>query len=225
MVSDLRSQSDVAQYIPCSYCGDQLDHIVDRVDEYGRKMARRFVRRRISFIQKKSKQVHTLVPEKVSSQVFKMFFKSEISWIIQFTVQVKYSVTVATAVNYGNRDDAFYSIFKYILWQRRTVIGICCDEDRRSVSQDRYANFNKLLQFIRIFKEDDRYRIRFCDENVEWCPTKRRGHNEAFNDADSINYHRDRLNETAFILEKGQYGRIIYISRYVDPDRQLLDLR
>lgn len=82
-----------------------------------------------------------------------------------------------------------------------------------------------LLQFIRIFKEEDRYLIRFCDENVEWCPTKRRGHNEAFNDADSINYHRDRLNETAFILEKGQYGRIIYISRYVDLDRQLLDLR
>lgn len=88
-------------------------------------------------------------------------------------------------------------------------------------TKDRYANFNKLLQFIRIFKEDDRYRIRFCDENVEWCPTKRRGHNEAFNDADSINYHRDRLNETAFILEKGQYGRIIYNNRYVDPDSQL----
>ena len=60
----------------------------------------------------------------------------------------------------------------------------------------------------------------FCDENVEWCPTKRRGHNEAFNDANSIYYHIDRINETAFILEKNQYGRIIYNNRYVDPDSQ-----
>lgn len=48
-------------------------------------------------------------------------------------------------------------------------------------TQNRYDNFNKLLQFIRIFKEEDKYKVMFCDENVEWCPTKRWGHNEAFN--------------------------------------------
>lgn len=83
-----------------------------------------------------------------------------------------------------------------------------------------YDNFNKLLHFIRIFKAEDKYKIMFCDENVEWCPTKRRGHNEAFNDANSIYYHIDRINETAFILEKNQYGRITYNNRYVDPDSQ-----
>ncbi|WP_288886373.1 hypothetical protein [uncultured Eubacterium sp.] len=88
-------------------------------------------------------------------------------------------------------------------------------------TQNRYDNFNKLLQFIRIFKEEDKYKVMFCDENVEWCPTKRRGHNEAFNNVNSIYYHRDRLNETAFILEKNQYGRIIYNNRYVDPDSQM----
>ncbi|MBQ8967969.1 hypothetical protein [Ruminococcus sp.] len=87
-------------------------------------------------------------------------------------------------------------------------------------TMDRFRNYNELMKFIRIFKEDDRYRIMFCDENVEWCPTKRRGHNEAFNDKNSIYYHRDRLNETAFVLEKGEYGRIIYNNRYVDPDNQ-----
>ena len=87
-------------------------------------------------------------------------------------------------------------------------------------TRDRYKNFNDLMQFIRIFKEDDRYRIMFCDENVEWCPTKRRGHNEAFCDTKSIYYHRDMLNETAFVLDKGGYGRIIYNNRYVDPDNQ-----
>ena len=87
-------------------------------------------------------------------------------------------------------------------------------------TKDRYNNFNKLLKFIRIFREDDRYKIMFCDENVEWCPTKRRGHNEAFNNENSIYYHRDYLNETAFILRKNEYGRIIYNNRYVDPDSQ-----
>ena len=87
-------------------------------------------------------------------------------------------------------------------------------------TKDRYANFNELLQFIRIFKEEDKYRIMFCDEDVEWCPTKRRGHNEAFNDEESIHYRKDRLYETAFILGENQYGRIIYNNRYVDPDSQ-----
>ena len=87
-------------------------------------------------------------------------------------------------------------------------------------TRDRYKNFNELLKFIRIFKEEDRYRIMFCDENVEWCPTKRYGHNEAFNDGNSIYYHRDFLNETAFILGRNEYGRIIYNNRYVDPDNQ-----
>lgn len=87
-------------------------------------------------------------------------------------------------------------------------------------TRDRYKNYNELLKFIRIFKEGDGYRIRFCDENVVWCPTKRRGHNEAFNDDNSIYYHRDFLNETTFVLEKNEYGRIIYNNRYVDPDNQ-----
>ena len=87
-------------------------------------------------------------------------------------------------------------------------------------TRDRFKNYNDLLKFIRIFKESDGYRIRFCDENVEWCPTKRRGHNEAFNEENSIYYHRDFLNETAFILGKNEYGRIIYNNRYVDPDNQ-----
>lgn len=85
---------------------------------------------------------------------------------------------------------------------------------------DRYDNFNKLLHFIRIFKEEDKYRIRFCNENVPWCPTYRRGHNEAFHDANSIFYQKDSIYETAFVLGKNQYGRIIYNNRYVDPDSQ-----
>ncbi len=88
-------------------------------------------------------------------------------------------------------------------------------------TRDRYSNYNRLLKFIRIFMEEGGYRIMFCDENVEWCPTKRRGHNEAFNNPESIYYHKDSLNETAFVLRKNQYGRIIFNNRYVDPDNQM----
>ena len=87
-------------------------------------------------------------------------------------------------------------------------------------TRDPYRNFSELLKFIRVFKEDDGYRIMFCDENVAWCPTKRSGHNEAFNDENSIFYRRNTLNETAFILGKNEYGRIIYNNRYVDCDTQ-----
>lgn len=87
-------------------------------------------------------------------------------------------------------------------------------------TKDRYRNYNSLLSFIRIFKEDDNYRIMFCDENVEWCPTKHYGRNEAFNNEKSIFYHKNFLNETAFILHKNQYGRIIFNNRYVNPDSQ-----
>ena len=87
-------------------------------------------------------------------------------------------------------------------------------------SRDRFKNYNDLIKFIRIFREEEKYKIMFCDENVEWCPTKRQGHNEAYNDPESIFYHRNTLNETAFILEKGEYGRIIFNNRYVDPDSQ-----
>ena len=84
--------------------------------------------------------------------------------------------------------------------------------------KDPYASYNKLIPFIRIFRDEERYRIMFCDENVAWCPTRRTGHNEAFNDEKSLFYHKNRLNETAFTLENNQYGRIIYNNRYVDPD-------
>ena len=85
---------------------------------------------------------------------------------------------------------------------------------------DRYDNTAKLVSFIRIFKEEEGYRIRFCNENVAWCPTYRRGHNEAFNDEKSVFYHKDGLYETAFVLGKNQYGRIIFNNRYVEPDTQ-----
>lgn len=87
-------------------------------------------------------------------------------------------------------------------------------------SRDLSKNTHNLIENIRLKKEDDAYRVRFCDEGYYTfvCPTRRRGHNESFNEKSSPFSFQDRLNETAFVLKDGDYGRIVYNNRYVHPD-------
>lgn len=57
----------------------------------------------------------------------------------------------------------------------------------------------------------------FYDERRSGQPI-RRGHNKDYDNADSLLYHHDILNETAFSLKQGQYGRIIWNERKTDWD-------
>ncbi|RKI65621.1 hypothetical protein D7V91_13970 [bacterium 1xD42-67] len=57
----------------------------------------------------------------------------------------------------------------------------------------------------------------FYDEHRSGMPY-RRGHNQDFLDPSSPLYHKDCLNETAFILQPGQYGRIVWNERRTDYD-------
>ncbi len=57
----------------------------------------------------------------------------------------------------------------------------------------------------------------FYDEHRSGKPF-RRGHNKEYQDAQSPLYRKDCLNETAFILEEGQYGRIVWNERKTDYD-------
>lgn len=82
-----------------------------------------------------------------------------------------------------------------------------------------YEKHERSSEYARLRTADLFWKID-CDEDVEWCPTKHYGHNEAFNNEKSIFYHKNCLNETAFILHKNQYGRIIFNNRYVNPDSQ-----
>lgn len=59
----------------------------------------------------------------------------------------------------------------------------------------------------------------FYDEHRSGMPY-RRGHNQAFQDAGSPLYRKDCLNETAFVLRPGQYGRVIWNERRTDYDYQ-----
>ena len=57
----------------------------------------------------------------------------------------------------------------------------------------------------------------FYDEHRSGKPF-RRGHNRDYDDIQSPFYRKDCLNETAFILEEGQYGRILWNERRTDFD-------
>lgn len=57
----------------------------------------------------------------------------------------------------------------------------------------------------------------FYDEQRSGQPI-RRGHNKDYDNADSLLYRHDILNETAFSLKQGQYGRIIWNERKTDWD-------
>lgn len=57
----------------------------------------------------------------------------------------------------------------------------------------------------------------FYDERRSGKPF-RRGHNKDYHNLQSPLYHIDCLNETAFILKKNQYGRILWNERRIDYD-------
>ncbi len=85
-------------------------------------------------------------------------------------------------------------------------------EGSRSYEEKRH----QLIEYLRIFKGENSYKLMFCDES--YYPLKRYGHNEAYNEMHSPMIHSDRLYESAFCLKDGEYGRIIFNNRYVEHD-------
>ncbi|MDE6665298.1 MAG: hypothetical protein K2K14_03795 [Ruminococcus sp.] len=85
---------------------------------------------------------------------------------------------------------------------------------------DPVYNYRTLLRNNRIFKVNDDYKIRFCDDRyyTRYNAFKRRGHNEEFMNNNSQFSYTDIINETAFILRPDEYGRIIYNERNVTLD-------
>ena len=74
-----------------------------------------------------------------------------------------------------------------------------------------------LFENIRIFRDEDEYRIMFCDDSYYsvFSRSRRHGRNEAYNKKGSPFRYSDRLNETAFCLGRNEYGRIYFNNRYV----------
>ncbi len=94
------------------------------------------------------------------------------------------------------------------------------EEIFNSDNLDPVYNYRTLLRNNRIFKVNDDYKIRFCDDRyyTRYNAFKRRGHNEEFMNNNSHFSYTDIINETAFILRPDEYGRIIYNERNVTLD-------
>ena len=92
-------------------------------------------------------------------------------------------------------------------------------------SRDPMENLRNLIHNIRIFRENENYKIMFCDdyffvrndlyfENRSGV-SKRRGRNEGYWNNNSPFSYTDVINQTAFILTPDTYGRILYNDRIV----------
>ena len=74
----------------------------------------------------------------------------------------------------------------------------------------------KEIENISICKKTDEYELSYV--HYEGIKPVRRGHNKDYQNITSSFYQKDLLNETAFILSPGQYGRIIWNERKTDYD-------
>jgi len=92
------------------------------------------------------------------------------------------------------------------------------DEIFTEGKRDTFWNYHNIIPNIRILKEDDIYRIMFCDERFSGVCPARRGHNESYMNKSSPFSYTDRLYETAFRLKNHEYGRIIFNERLVEHD-------
>lgn len=86
----------------------------------------------------------------------------------------------------------------------------------------RYQFFSSVrdlnLTNLDIQLDEDGYRVAFFyDERRSGKPV-RRGHNKDYHNEDSSLYYCDILNETAFFLRQGQYGRVVWNERRTDCD-------
>lgn len=92
-------------------------------------------------------------------------------------------------------------------------------------SRDPMENLRNLIHNIRIFKENENYKIMFCDDYFfvrndlyfedRSGVSKRRGRNEGYWNNNSPFSYTDVINQTAFILTPDTYGRILYNDRIV----------
>ena len=102
--------------------------------------------------------------------------------------------------------DVFVHHLKF--WQKRTMFQtLYLKEGYRFQFYPSAQEVN--LTNLSIESEIESYKVVFFyDEHRSGQPI-RRGHNKDYHNVDSLLYRHDILNETAFSLELGQYGRVV----------------
>ncbi len=90
------------------------------------------------------------------------------------------------------------------------------------IKKYQYQNYAAIQEInlanLSICREDDKLKLSFFYDERRCGAPFRRGHNKDYHNQDSPFYARDVLNETAFTLSQGQYGRILWNERCTDCD-------
>lgn len=102
-------------------------------------------------------------------------------------------------------------------WQKGTVFQTLHGNDTYCLQ---FYSSAQDLNLTNLYIQSDTYSYKvifFYDERRSGWPI-RRGHNKDYDNTDSRLYRHDILNETAFSLKQGQYGRVIWNERNIDCD-------
>lgn len=128
-------------------------------------------------------------------------------------------------INYSKIFDCEVLLQSLGYWQETDGLRLYAEKFRKfgdeiftEGKRDTFWNYHNLIKNIRIFKDDNIYKIMFCDENFSFSTPKLHGHNESYMDKKSPFSYTDRIFETAFRLHKNEYGRIIFNERIVEHD-------
>ncbi len=123
-------------------------------------------------------------------------------------------------INYSKMFDCEVLLQSLGYWQETDGLKLYAEKFRKfgdeiftTGKRDTFWNYHHLIANIRILKEDNVYRMMFCNENFV-----QHGHNESYMDKYSPFSYTDRIYETAFRLHKNEYGRIIFNERIVEHD-------
>ena len=108
-------------------------------------------------------------------------------------------------------------VYRLDFWQRGTMFRTSHMTDAYRFQF--YTSVKDLnLTNLSIQSDAENYEVTFFyDEHRSGEPV-RQGHNKDYHNIDSLLYRHDILNEAAFSLERGQYGRVIWNERKINYD-------
>lgn len=130
---------------------------------------------------------------------------------IRSDMALSYDINIKFNFNNFKSNDIFINTINFR--QHNNKIMLVCSE-----RCDFYKSVKDLsLPCIYLYKNNDEYIVKYKYDRKSGMPF-RRGHNEDYNNKDSLFFGIDVINEKAFILGYGNYGRIIYNGRFVSED-------
>lgn len=116
--------------------------------------------------------------------------------------------------------DTFYGdviVHRLGFWQRGSMFRTLRVSDAYHFQL--YTSVEDLnLTNLSIRLDSEGYEVTFFYDEHRGGQPIRQGHNKDYHNMDSLLYRHDILNETAFSLKRGQYGRIIWNERQKDYD-------